>query len=426
MANFNFFLKEPNAISETSIYLRYSDKCGNQKKVYLGLKINPKDWNKEKQNARKTLVGYFEFNAILETYKQSATNIYLSIQSLDDTVNPEKWKEQFEREILGKSDSEKLQFKTVTEFADYIVLKVKTRSDGKGMKTDSTISNQKQTIEKLKEYEKVKNIRLTFDRINIDFYDKFVEFLTKKNYNLNTVGKHIRTLKMILNEATERGINTKTDYKSKKFAVTASKEERETIYLSENELQTIYSYDLSNRPALDRVRDLFIIGCYTGLRFSDYSVLNSNNISNGFINITTQKTSEKVIIPIRKEVEEILNKYKDTLTGLPRSLSNQKMNEALKELGHVTGINEPITILEENAGLRVVKTVPKCNLITTHTARRSFATNLYLSGFPAISIMKITGHRTETAFMKYIKISKEENAKLLQLHWNKNTKLKIV
>jgi integrase len=74
----------------------------------------------------------------------------------------------------------------------------------------------------------------------------------------------------------------------------------------------------------------------------------------------------------------------------------------------------------------VQTTIPKYDLITTHTARRSFATNLFLSGFPAISIMKITGHKTEKSFMKYIKISQEENANLLQLHWNKGVKLKVV
>jgi integrase len=426
MAKINFFLKEPNSISETSIYLRYFDKNGNQRKVYLGLKINPKDWNKEKQNARRTFTGFLELNTTLEKYKERANHIFLSLQSIDDKVNPDKWKDTFEREILGKTDNEKLQFKTVTEFAEYIVLNVKTRSDGKGLKTKNTFLHQKQTIDKLKEYERVKNIRLTFERVNIDFYDSFIQFLNSKNYNFNTIGKHIKNLKMFLNEATDRGINNNREYKSKKFSITTAKEEKVSIYLSEDELQNIYNFDFSNRPALDRVRDLFIIGCYTGLRFSDFSTLSLNNITNGFINITTQKTGDNVVIPIRKEVEEILNKYKDTLTGLPRSLSNQKMNEALKELGRNTGINEPITITDIKGGLRVVKTVPKYDLITTHTARRSFATNLYLSGFPAISIMKITGHRTESAFMKYIKISKEENAKLLQLHWNKNTKLKIV
>jgi len=195
---------------------------------------------------------------------------------------------------------------------------------------------------------------------------------------------------------------------------------------AKNVIQKIYNYDFSKNKRLERTRDLFIVGCYTGLRFSDFSQLTSDNIKSELITVKTQKTGEKVVIPLHWTVKNILAKYSETAKGLPRDLSNQRMNDYLKEIGREVKIDEQIHRTQSKDGLKVSKNVSKWELITTHTARRSFATNLYKSGFPSIAIMKITGHRTEKSFMKYIKISLEENANFLQAHWNANVKLKVL
>ena len=189
---------------------------------------------------------------------------------------------------------------------------------------------------------------------------------------------------------------------------------------------SIYNHDFSQNKKLEKTRDLFIIGCYTGLRFSDFSQLTSDNISNGRIKIKTQKTGEIVVIPIHWTVKEILEKYSGTAKGLPRPISNQKMNEYLKDMGKAVEINEPIIVNTVKGGLRAQTTVPKYKLIATHTCRRSFATNLYLDNVSPILIMKITGHKTEKSFMGYLRISQEENANELQKHWSGTTKLKVV
>ena len=120
-----------------------------------------------------------------------------------------------------------------------------------------------------------------------------------------------------------------------------------------------------------------------------------------------------VIIPLKDYVKEILRKYE----GIPPSaISNQKMNEYLKELGEAAAIKDDIVIASTKGGKRHIETYKKFELITTHTARRSFATNAYLQNVPTISIMKITGHRTEKSFLKYIKISQEDNANKLVNH----------
>jgi integrase len=144
------------------------------------------------------------------------------------------------------------------------------------------------------------------------------------------------------------------------------------------------------------------------LRFSDFSKLSSSNISDGLIRIKTQKTGTNVVIPLLPEVERILLKYNG---NLPKAYCNQKMNEYLKLIGNKAEMFEKI---EKNrlSGVKEVKsTLEKWQLICTHTARRSFATNMYKRGLDSIAIMQLTGHSTEKSFMTYIKISQEENAR---------------
>ncbi len=205
-------------------------------------------------------------------------------------------------------------------------------------------------------------------------------------------------------------------------------ESTDSIYLNEKELSDIQLLDLSEHPRLERVRDLFLIGCWTGLRFSDFSNITADNIKGDFIEIETKKTAEPVVIPLHPVVKVIMRKYADQFpNSLPPSISNVKMNQYLKELGERLDIlHVKVQTSITKGGKLVTTTKQKYQLLTTHTARRSFATNLFLDGLPPTTIMKITGHRTEKAFQRYIKITPTENAKILQLHWQNKNNLKVV
>lgn len=248
----------------------------------------------------------------------------------------------------------------------------------------------------------------------MDFYSAFTKYLTEeKGYLNNTTGKYFRIIKVFLNEATERGINNQLDFRSKKFK--ALKEDTDQIYLNEDELRQFYKLDLTENIRLEKIRDLFLIGCYTGLRFSDFSNLNESNIDfdRNTIKVKTQKTGQLVTIPLRPTVLDIFKKYNNSI---PPAISNQKMNLYLKELGKKAEMFSLISI-SKAAGKNVSKNIyKKFELITTHTARRSFASNAYLAGVPTISIMKLTGHKTEKAFMQYIRITQEENALMMLEH----------
>ena len=197
----------------------------------------------------------------------------------------------------------------------------------------------------LKEYAQAIGKEIDFNDIDLEFYDGFKAFLEtyrsktiKNGLALNTVGKKIQTLKIFLNEATARGVNTNLKYQSTRFiAVT---EESDNIYLTVEEIEKIYSLDLSDKPKLEKVRDLFVIGCWTGLRYSDWNKVRPENIQEGFVSLKQQKTGQPVVIPLHPTVQAILDKYDG---DLPRPITNQKFNEYLKLVAKLADFKEAIT-----------------------------------------------------------------------------------
>ena len=157
-----------------------------------------------------------------------------------------------------------------------------------------------------------------------------------------------------------------------------------------------------------------MIGCYTGLRFSDYSILKPQNINDGFIKIKQVKTGSPIVIPVHSVVKKILEKHNGKL---PKSISNEKTNEYLKEI-----VSKEIT----KGGSQITQMREKWKLVQSHTARRSFATNEYNAGTPPLVIMAITGHKTEKSFLKYIRVTPDEHAIKLKSLWHRRSKLKAV
>jgi integrase len=281
----------------------------------------------------------------------------------------------------------------------------------------------KQHLLKYEEYKtKIdkKRFRLTFESITLDFFYSYVAFLkTLKNQkkeplSQNTIAKDIRLIKVFMGEAVDLKLTKNLEYLNKKFSI--SEVETDAVYLSDTEINKLYNYDFSNKKKLEKVRDLFVFGCYVGLRFSDYSTIKKSNIisidDDLFIKDITTKTKELVIIPCNLVVLEIFKKYESSPNSLPKSDSNQKFNDYIKMACKEAG-------LTETGRLSTSPELPLFECISSHTARRSFATNLYLDGYPVIEIMKITGHKTEKAFMKYIRVTKLDAAKRLSQHMKK-------
>jgi integrase len=403
MQEAKFVLKEPQSKESTLIYLLF--RFNNQKLKYsTSEKIIPKLWNSETQRAReiRTFTEHEDLNKRLDNLANAVKKGYRDLVNENKLPTVSKLKEILDQSQFKKEFAQKISF---MKFIDDLIQNSNRKRN--------TLKQWKQTQKKLLEFKKFSNTEIDFDNIDLDFYERFINFLTKKGYAKNTIGAFIKAVKTFMNEAVDRNLTKNLEYRSKKFR--AIEEQVDKIYLSQNELANIYNLNLGEDKRLEKVRDLFIIACYTGLRFSDLMQIRKENIINDGkqIKIRTEKTSELVVIPMHKYVMETLAKYKG---NLPTVISNQKMNKYLKEIGEIAGIDETMKIAITRGGKTETNLFPKFDLMTTHTARRSFSTNAYLMDIPSISIMKITGHRTERSFMKYIRISQEDNANKLSNH----------
>lgn len=224
-----------------------------------------------------------------------------------------------------------------------------------------------------------------------------------------------------MGEAVDLDLTTNMQFRRKKFNVL--NEETDAIFLTDAEIMKLYKHDFSENKRLDQARDLFVFGCCVGLRFSDFSEIKPENIvkidGEFFVKIITQKTKELVIIPCNPVVLKIFRKCKANANRLPKSISNQKFNDYIKEACQEAKLNE-------TGRLSTDPTKELWECVSSHTARRSFATNYYLQGFPTIDLMKITGHKTEKSFMKYIRVTKLDTAKRLGKHIKKNWSEKML
>lgn len=269
----------------------------------------------------------------------------------------------------------------------------------------------------IREFEKDANIIVNPDSFDDATSERLLDFIksTKamrgnKSYKAATVRSFIEQIKSVLNRMSRAGYKVNTDgLKGLNIRV----DESSAVYLTMTEIEALNNLTLSANLA--QIRDLFVIGCLTGLRYSDYSRLTEDNFISGNIEITTRKTNTRVVVPIHPIVDGIIQRN-GGYRFLDYKKNQQNFNMRIKGICKKAGITDKI-YSESNEGKKKVKRViRKYELISSHTARRSFATNMYIAGVSAVRIMLITGHKTEEAFFTYIRINKEENASELKNH----------
>ena len=412
-----------NPSASTAIYalVNYS---GHSLKVYTNESINPQYWN-QKANCVKTTPRFPEgpeFNQRLAGIRSTINKAYLDYRNINSHAVPPP--AEFKR-ILDNIFSKGGQAITFLSFFEDFVNRTLSgqRIDPRSKKPIGygVAKGYKTTLNHLKNFAKQWHRALDFQTVDLEFHADYTKYLTvdpvgsdKKPLLLsaNTVGMNFQRIKAVMNEAVEKGLTKNEAFKGKYFI--KQSEDADTIYLTEQELKAIRDFDFSENPRLDNARDLFLIGCYTGLRFSDFSILKPENISDGYISIRQTKTGNPVVIPVHRIVKEILAKY----NGSPRSISNVKLNLYLKEIGErIDCLKVTVSKTQTRGGSKFTKNYKKFELLTTHTARRSFATNEYHAGTPLLVIMAITGHKTEKAVMKYLRITPDDHARAMKQLW---------
>jgi integrase len=394
-------------ISIATYEISGSEKKYKQLDYSTGLSVKLKDWNATKRRTKNDSYKNGQIARGLvrveEIGSKLASENNLSLISLKNSLkSDEKLNEIFnrEREIITETD-----YIAPMEF-------IRTYID-KAQVTAGTKKDYNNTYNHLIEFQEYTGKNLSWKSMGYEFYLDMVEFLkVEKDLKGSTIDKVIKNVKVFLSFADlQDNLNVNQDFKKtvsgKSLFAKVNKEETEHVYLNEKEIKQITEADMGDER-LSEIRDLFLIGCWTGLRISDLKRLQSGNIKDGLLTITAQKTSKNVTIPITDELQAVLNKYPDRLPKIP---TDQHYNRQLKEVCRIAKISEPMMAEIKKGKMRVTTQIPKYELITSHTARRSFATNLYRRGIPSTQLMMLTGHKSETSFLKYIKVSGEDNAK---------------
>ncbi len=224
----------------------------------------------------------------------------------------------------------------------------------------------------------------------------------------NTIVGYIQKIQTLVRRASQYNYAVDNTYDE----IDLKLEPTNAVFLSMNEITRIYYYKFENqdkRKAKERIRDLFVIGCLTALRYSDYSTLTKDNFQGNYIVKRTKKTNIDVKVPMHDYVKEIFTKYNGRI---PCGLCIQYVNKYLKVIMKEIGLNDLVTYSYTQGGKLVTVTREKWELISSHTARRPAATNMYLTGrMKTLEIMKLTGHRTEQNFFRYIRLTGEDTAR---------------
>ena len=426
MIKVNFNLREPKSQNDTPIHmiLRWDN---NRIVESTGLSVNPKFWDRELQKVKTTKsfpIGT-DYNFRLADLRSSIEKMFVQFTTKQ---GHEPSKEEFQNEILSSKKNNTEKPETSEQFISDLIETIKKSPNPNTGKpyAKSTPSAYRQCLNKLLEFCKKTKRSFAIDEIDLDFYHAFYEYLSSNGFSINYIGKNIKTLKTFMNEALDKNHSKNTAHRNKRFKIPT--EDTTSIYLTIDELREIFKLDLSKSQRLENVRDLFLISCFTGLRFSDLSKLKREHIiqdgsGNQFIQMRIQKTNQLITIPVLPEVITILSRYSQSEGyNFPRAISNQKTNDYIKEITKELPIFKELILIEKHVkGIKVLNKSPKWELITTHTGRRSFATNSFLKNIPVTTIMKITGHKTESSFYRYLKMSPRENAIGFAMSWNENT-----
>lgn len=403
--NFSFRLKQPNSKKPTIIFFTTSFKDESKTFVYsTGEKVLPDDWDKSlkrpanlsgrKNDAEQRRM----IDRQLSRYSSFFIETVNRFKTINEVLTTTKLKEEFDRHFKKVSKSINDVFKVYDVFLEY------KKSDKSGNAIGkSTFNRYRCNKNLLLEFVEETKYVLRFKTINQEFYNRFLTFcIENKKHSTNTLSRNIGLLKTFLlwsfnNKYTFN--NEFLQFKSIKRFITNE------IALTLEQVKIINEFDLSGNRKFEKVRDLFVFGCNTGMRFSNYSKVRKTDVENGFIRVIDVKDKSKNLsIPITDVSKCILEKYD---YSLPR-ISNQKFNKYLKELLKEMGFNEIVKKSMKFGDVIEESESPLYERISSHTARRTFITIMINKNVPVGVTMSITGHRSHKNFSDYYRPNEEE------------------
>lgn len=435
MAKPKFYLeprKKDNDVQAINMFYSFN---GYRLQYYTGIRVNIKSFRPEsnKSNTIKPIRSTSQFaesnnNKLMD---MAADAVSIVSKAKGDELNPNYVREQLDKIYKPKTNTQNSsEIKVEHTFLSLFEKIIDDTINGKRLinsgrnsgsrYTRNTYKNYKITLSAIKRYMRYNNIStLLLDEINRDFYEDFRSYCYNvENKEKSTFGGYIKDIKTIMVES-----NT-PHFKAKDFIIPSY--EADTLYLTDAQIDKIAALDFSNGSkihtykrgdqifnvgfsTLEKVRDLFLIGAWSGQRFSDFNKLDVQSIDGNFIKLKQLKTGNRVAIPIMSKLRHILNKYPDKFP----TISNQKFNEKIKVVAELAGLTENRKIINTKGNIESEIVKPLYSMVSSHCCRRSYATNMFKAGVPPMLIMSATSHRTETSFLKYIRATNDDKAKLL-------------
>jgi integrase len=388
MKTYSFVFKDPKQVSLLYLVLREN---GKREKISLQLKEDPATFDKKNYIFLKSNPYHKTLNARLNFIKSKVELLIREAELTNDSLLRFRARVIDAINVTAKEKAVKNDDSLFLPYFRRWALEETTKHKYNRYK--------KYTYNVLAEYF-ADRTPPTFDDINYTFCEDFIEWMSGKNLCANTRGSHVKFVKAAMNEAFKNKLHRNEDFRSFRKEM----EQVDAVYLTSEEVTKVAQLPLCGNHAL--VRDIFVLGCHTGMRFSDYSRLSMNDITDGVIHFITQKCKTPVDIPAHPRVLEILNKYGGTIP----KISGQKFNVHIKEVCKEAGIKESVLVRRSGKQERY----EKWELVSSHTARRTGLTNMYKAGIPTYRCMMISGHKTEQVFLTYLRITQEENAEYLK------------
>ena len=381
-----------------------------------GYRIDVAKWDGDKQRVKngctnKLKQSASEINAALLGYYTELQEIFKRFEVAEIMPSPAEVKEAFnnrhgqnEKTELASADTSNVPSNFYEAFDDFVRVC--------GRQNDWTHS----TFEK---FAAVKNHLKNFrSELSFEFFDEeglteYVQYLREvREMRNSTIGKQLSFLKWFLRWSFKQGMHSNNAYDT--FKPKLKDTQKKIIFLTWEELNRLREFKIPpTKQALERVRDVFLFQCFTGLRYSDVFNLRRSDIKGDHIEVTTVKTSDSLIIELNDHSRAILEKYKDVEFENDKALpviTNQKMNDYLKELAELAEINEPVRQTYYKGNERIDEVTPKYALLGTHAGRRTFICNALALGIPPQVVMKWTGHSDYKAMKPYIDIADDIKA----------------
>jgi integrase len=408
------------------IFIQYCHSLEKRTLLNSGITIPPNYWNLKRLRINTDLPPCYGNAEQLNEQLQSSIRIaedILTFAAKKKIENPlsflkRLFKPDFDlsqlEEKVKDADQPKVNLDVFFQIDEYIKSKTK-------QVTPKMLNVYRNMRDTLKAFENYREKVITFESFDFNFYEEFVEYMMYehvqrrrkeliKGFRISTVGKTIKQLRIFLRNRIRRKIIEPINLDDFKIL----DEESDAVYLTWDEIIRIYQIDLSAYPHLCKYRALFVFGCLTGLRFSDFSTIKTEDVRNRMLYKKQDKSDHWVVIPLRDEAYSIfINDFK---RNIPK-ITNSDFNYYIKEVAKFSGIVQLIKFSHKKGNCDIITVKPKYGWITSHTCRRSFCTNEFLAGTPIDLIMKISGHKSLRDFYRYIRITPEEAGQKIKEIW---------